>query len=165
MLEHDGLRRARTEDTDRVARLYLASQGTNSTAASRAALDPQVVQRWLRKAVLHDEVWVLEEQYGRLIGMLALSGTELEALDVDPSMRRRGLGRLLVEHAKSRRPGGLRARLAHGRHDARAFLTGHGFHADGRLGGAWEELSWRLSGRTASAAPFRVVSTASGPRV
>lgn len=152
------LRRARSEDAVHISRLYVASQGVDGTAASRAALDPSVVQRWVRASVLHDEVWVLEEEFGRLSGVLVMSGNEVEALDVDPSQRRRGRGARLLGVAKSRRPGGLVARVAEGRSAARTFLERHGFADAGTM------LRWRTPTTTSAAPPFRVVSVASGPR-
>ena len=152
------LRRARSEDASHIARLYVASQGVDGTAASRAALNPSVVHRWLRTSVLHDEVWVLEEEFGRLSGLLVISGNEVEALDVEPSQRRRGRGARLLGVAKSRRPGGLVAQVGAGRTAARTFLEHHGFTDAGAM------LRWRTPATTAAARPFRVVSVASGPR-
>ena len=157
-LDRTVLRRARGEDAAHIARLYIASQGVDSTAASRAALDPAVVQRWVRASVLHDEVWVLEEEFGRLSGILVMSGNEVEALDVDPSQRRRGRGARLLGAAKARRPGGLVARVAAGRTGARTFLEHHGFTDAGAM------LRWRTPTSTSAGRPFRVVSAASGPR-
>lgn len=162
------LRRARNDDAARIARVYIDSQRVNSTAASRASLDSAVVQRWVRTSVIHDEVWVLEEEFGRIVGVLALSGNEIETLDVDPAERRRGHGGRLLALAKSRRPGGLVARVGAGGHAARTFLTHHGFTAPAAPAGAAatgpETLNWRSPGRGSAGRPFRVVSTASGVR-
>ena len=160
--DHIALRRARSEDAARIARLYVDSQTVNSTAASRASLDPATVQRWVRTTIIHDEVWVLEEEFGRLAGVVALSGNEVEALDVDPALRRRGLGRRLLAQAKARRPGGLRARLSQGHGPAHAFLLHHGFTEASTGNGT--VLNWRTPRGGGSGAPFRVVSTASGAR-
>lgn len=167
-VERTVLRRARNDDANRIARVYIDSQRVNSTAASRAALDSAVVQRWVRTSVIHDEVWVLEEEFGRIVGVLALSGSEIEALDVDPAERRRGHGGRLLALAKSRRPGGLVARVGASGAAARTFLTHHGFTAPsaptGSAGSGPVLLNWRSPGGRPGGRPFRVVSTASGVR-
>lgn len=157
------LRRARGEDAAHIARLYISSQGVDGTAASRAALDPSVVQRWVRSSVLHDEVWVMQEEFGQLSGILVVSGNEVEALDVDPSQRRRGRGARLLGVAKSRRPGGLVARVGAGRTAARTFLEHHGFVEQRGLTDAGTTLRWRTPAATTAGRPFRVVPTASRP--
>lgn len=159
--ENTVLRRARSEDAAHIARLYVASQAVGTTAASRAALDPAVVERWVRATVLRDEVWVAEGDFGRLAGVVALSGNELEALDVEPSHRRLGLGGRLIDMAKSRRPGGLVARVGDVRSEACRFLLHHGFTASTRGGGAGDVLRWRTPPRSMSAQPFRVVPASS----
>ena len=161
-LDRTALRRARSEDAARIARLYIASQGVNGTAASRASLDPATVQRWIRTSVIHDEVWVLEEEFGRLAGVLTLSGNELETLDVDPTLRGRGLGSRLLAHAKSRRPGGLTARLTQGRSTARAFLTHHGFVESANANTMM--LTWRTPRGGGAQPPFRVLNGPVGAR-
>lgn len=146
------LRRASLNESDRLARLYLDSQRHVGTAASRGALKDDVAQRWLRKAVIHNEVWVLERQFeesAQLAGMLALTENELDLLDVHPQHRGRGYGEMLIAHAKKRRPGGLRARLSHGKHDARAFLVRHGFTPQKHQSTPWEDLLWGTTVRTA----------------
>jgi len=49
------------------------------------------------------EIWVLTSQEGRSIGFMGLSGAKVEALFLDPDHRRRGGGRLLLDHARRRR--------------------------------------------------------------
>lgn len=146
------LRRATLNESERLSRLYLDSQRYVGTAASRGALSDDVVQRWLRKAVIHNEVWVLErrfEEFAQLAGLLALTEDEIDILDVHPQHRGRGYGALLIAHAKKRRPGGLRARLAHGKADARAFLVQHGFTPQRHQSTPWEDLLWGTTVRTA----------------
>jgi len=151
MTTNVSLRRATLGESDRLARLYLDSQRHVGTAASRGALNDDVAQRWLRKAVIHNEVWVLErtyEEFAQLAGLLALSDDELDILDVHPQHRGRGYGNLLITHAKKRRPGGLRARLSHGKHDERAFLVRHGFTPRKHQTTPWEDLLWGSTVRT-----------------
>ena len=49
------------------------------------------------------ELWVLTTQEGRSIGFMGLSDAKVEALFLDPDHRRRGGGRLLLDHARRRR--------------------------------------------------------------
>ena len=48
------------------------------------------------------ELWVLTDGDGRSIGFMGLSAATVEALFLDPDHRRRGGGRMLLEHARQR---------------------------------------------------------------
>jgi GNAT superfamily N-acetyltransferase len=136
------MRRATTRDVNRLARVYVRSQHEDNSAAGRDGITQETVASWLGKAVASGEVWLLERQYGEFAGVLALSGDELDMLDVAPDLRGRGFGAQLMEQAKSRRPGGLIANVADSRHHARAFLTYHGFHAMRVTLPGIEEFAW-----------------------
>lgn len=78
------------------------------------------------------DIWVavLDE---RLIGVLALEGSEVDRLYVAPEAQGCGVGTALLEHAKSLHPDGLTL-VTHQRNGgARRFYERHGFVA-GKLG-------------------------------
>jgi GNAT superfamily N-acetyltransferase len=156
------LRRANPQDVTRMTRVVVESQRADRGAASRAIVQPSLVERWMRKAVIHDEVWVIEREYGEVAGVLALSGTQLDVLDVTPALRGKGFGRMLVDKAKARRPGGLRARMTGSGHDARRFLLHHGFTSEPSL--VSQELRWRAGAPARDHRPFRIVWTTSAAR-
>lgn len=78
------------------------------------------------------EVWVAVVD-GRIVGVLALDGGEVDRLYVAVGAQGRGIGSALLEHAKGLRPQGLTL-VTHQRNEgARRFYERHGFVA-GKLG-------------------------------
>ena len=68
--------------------------------------DEQVLD-WITNLVLrHADVHVAESD-GVLVGFLALRGDVLEHLYIHPDYQRRGVGSVLLEHAKRLRAGGF----------------------------------------------------------
>lgn len=65
--------------------------------SDRAEIDTEV-QR-LFPAV---PMWVAADENDQPVGLMIMSGSHMEALFIDPSAQRRGIGRLLVEHARKR---------------------------------------------------------------
>ena len=128
------LRRASRDDVDRMARTFVRSQERVGSLADRHGITVDKVSQWMLKALLHDELWLLEREYGEIAGVLALSGDDLDVLDVEPQLRGRGYGTRLLEVAKRRRPGGLVARISARRTEARSFLLQHGFAFAGSAG-------------------------------
>ena len=59
----------------------------------------EIVQRWLPAADT-----VVYEIDGRVVGFLSLIRNEVGAVFVDPDLQRRGIGRELMDDARSRRP-------------------------------------------------------------
>lgn len=149
MSDEVAIRRAVLTETDTLADLYLDSQ---RAVVPETSLDQQTARKWVRKAVVFHEVWVLAGPEGEPVGLLALSERDLEVLDVAPAHRGHGYGTLLMEHAKSSRPGGLRMRLAKGRTDSREFLTRNGFVSQSTQEPYWEDFVWDRSSEPARAA-------------
>ncbi len=153
------LRRATLAEIDALAEVYVDSRVKSGDTATRRSVDPDVVRRWLRKAVIHSEVWVLErvaesdnaesneaegdEPTISIAGVLALSDQDIEALDVAPSFRGLGYGDALITHAKSCRPRGLKARIPSGQRESRDFLVRHGFTPQSTQDSPWDDLVWR----------------------
>jgi GNAT superfamily N-acetyltransferase len=75
-----------------------------------------------------NEVWVVEEQ-SLVIGFASFSEDVLGHLFVAPGAQRRGIGRLLLDHVKQRRPGGFTLWTHQPNAQARAFYEHEGLHA------------------------------------
>ena len=74
------------------------------------------------------DIWVAERG-GRIVGVLALDGNDIDRLYVAPEAQGQSLGTLLLEHAKSLHPEGLTL-VTHQRNlGARRFYERHGFQA------------------------------------
>lgn len=74
------------------------------------------------------EVWVAERQ-GRILGVLAMQGDEVDRLYVDLPTQRQGVGSALLEHAKALCPQGLKLVTLTGNTRACRFYEHHGFVA------------------------------------
>lgn len=77
------------------------------------------------------EVWVAEGEDGDLTGFVGLTGAKVDALFVDPSAHRRGVGRALLAHAFALK-GPLNVDVNTQNHAARAFYDRLGFREVGR---------------------------------
>jgi GNAT superfamily N-acetyltransferase len=64
-----------------------------------------------------------------VVGYIALKGTYIDRLYVDPSMQRMGCGTELLNFAKKLSPGGLHLQMHQRNHRGRAFSEKHGFSA------------------------------------
>jgi GNAT superfamily N-acetyltransferase len=121
------LRRARLDDADAVADVYIPSfrglaflPSLHTEAETRAWVHDVVLRRY--------EVWVAEEE-GRVAGFAALSERTLEQLYVHPDHQGRGLGTELLAKAKKRRPNGFALWTFQRNEGARRFYERHGFRA------------------------------------
>jgi GNAT superfamily N-acetyltransferase len=86
------------------------------------AFEAHEARRVFREVILPScDVWVAAMGAG-VVGFLALKGSYVDRLYVDPSEQRRGFGTRLVEHAKRCQPFGLWLHTV-----ARAFYERHGF--------------------------------------
>ena len=140
---HDAsLRRALRDDVASMAHVYVRSQQRVGTAADRHGITYDAVEQWMLKALLQDEIWLLEREHREIVGLVAMTRNELDVLDVDPHLQGRGYGTRLIELAKAKRPGGLVARVSQRRGDASRFLRHHGFVPVGAAVGGVETLVW-----------------------
>jgi GNAT superfamily N-acetyltransferase len=120
------LRRADVADADAVAHVWLRSFDAALPSVRRAHTDDEV-RTWLRRVVIGTlETWVVVAD-GAVAAVMALDGDDLDQLYLDPDWRGRGIGDLLVMHAKSRRPAGLRLWTFQVNTPARRFYKRHGF--------------------------------------
>ena len=74
------------------------------------------------------DVWLVEEG-GRIAGFLAMQGSYVDRLYVEPARQRRGLGAALVAHAKQLSPCGLELHTHQQNRTGRAFYESLGFAA------------------------------------
>jgi GNAT superfamily N-acetyltransferase len=74
------------------------------------------------------DIWIAE-QGGRILGVLAMNGDEIDRLYVDTELHGQGVGTLLLDHVKTLSPGGLRLVTLQGNERARRFYERHGFSA------------------------------------
>ena len=91
------IRPSRPEEVDSLITIWRrAVDATHDFLAldDRAAIDVEVQQ--LFQTV---PMWVAVDEADRPVGFMILSGGEMQALFIDPASHRRGVGRLLVEHA------------------------------------------------------------------
>lgn len=120
------LRPAELADVEALVELHLSS--------SRQAMPwlPQLHTReetvwWMSHQVLGRlRVWVAESE-GQVVGYAALGPGELEQLYVRPGYQGRGVGHLLLEHAKALEPQGLGLWVFQRNTRARTFYEAHGF--------------------------------------
>jgi ribosomal protein S18 acetylase RimI-like enzyme len=99
------LRRARPDDADAVADVYIPSFA-GLTFLPKLHTDTET-RAWIRDVVLRrHEVWVAEED-GSVVGFAALSERTLEQLYVHPDHQGRGVGTALLAKARQRRPRGF----------------------------------------------------------
>jgi putative acetyltransferase len=81
------------------------------------------------------EVWVAEDR-GRLLGFAGLSSGWLDHLYIDPGAQGRGYGSLLLQHAKSLQPQGIRLWVFQKNAGARRFYERHGFRLENMTDGS-----------------------------
>jgi putative acetyltransferase len=118
--------------SDRDALLDIWQRSVRATHAFLTESDIQSMIPLVRNVALAElELWVLCAEGGRAIGFLGLSGSKLEALFLAPEQRRRGGGRLLVEHARHLK-GPLTVDVNEQNPEAVVFYLALGFRVVGR---------------------------------
>jgi len=122
------LRVAGPDDASDVADLVIASRHASVPHYPPLVHPDHDVQRWVREELVpHEEVWLAESAGGELLAVMALTSTWLEHLHVRPDLTGRGVGSLLVEHAKRLQPQGLQLWVFESNVRAVAFYQRHGF--------------------------------------
>lgn len=117
------LRPARPEDAPAVAALFRASYGTLTFLPT---LHTDEEDRRHFASVVHErEVWLCEDE-DELVGFAALTEELLTDLYVRPDRLGEGIGTLLLDRAKERRPKGFRFWVFQRNERARRFYERHG---------------------------------------
>jgi L-amino acid N-acyltransferase YncA len=162
------IRRARPEESDAVAELLWAvrAQSLELGFIPKGIHPLDDVRRWMREIVFsRDEVWVAEAA-GSLVGMLVLRQPDwIEHLYIDAPATGRGLGRRLLEVARSELTGDqIQLWTFQSNDGARRFYERHGFVAVQTTDGDNEEQApdvryvWRrVRHRAATAADLPAV--------
>ena len=118
------LRRAVETDAEAAAEVFLRARA-EMRYLPRLHTDDET-RAFFRDVVMREqEVWVADVA-GRVVGFIALSDAMIEHLYVAPGEQGRGVGRTLLDHAKSRRPGGLELWVFRDNAGARRFYERHG---------------------------------------
>jgi ribosomal protein S18 acetylase RimI-like enzyme len=73
-----------------------------------------------------NDIWVYEQQ-DKIWGFIALQGSYIDRLYVDPNHQGKGVGSALLDHAKNICPAYLSLHTHQANHDARAFYEQAGF--------------------------------------
>jgi len=127
---HNSLRPARREEFGDLTRIWKAAvEATHGfvTADEIAGWEPRIASEFLPSC----EVTVAPSDGGEPLGFIGVAGGSLEMLFVDPDFHGRGIGRQLVEHVQSERPG-LIVEVNEDNPGAVAFYERLGFEITGR---------------------------------
>jgi ribosomal protein S18 acetylase RimI-like enzyme len=132
------IRRADLRDASTVAELWLQSFRAAMPSVRIAHTDDQV-RHWIRDVVIEQhETWLIclgDE----IAGMMTLNDGDIDQLYLSPSRRGQGLGGMLIAHAKTRQPDGLRLWSFQVNDAAVAFYRRHGFRETARTDGSRNE--------------------------
>jgi ribosomal protein S18 acetylase RimI-like enzyme len=125
-VEQLSVERASEGDAAGIAKLYLASRTDALPYLHRVHTDPEVYA-WISDVVLkRRETWVARLK-GDIVGFMVLVGDELDQLYVLPEHYRSGIGRKLLDLAKTRSPVRLHLYTFQRNVRARAFYEAQGF--------------------------------------
>jgi len=118
----------RDEDRDVLAKLWLDSWRSTGLPVAKLATEAGNYDRIGRELATGWEAHLAWDE-DHLVGFLALKPATgcLDQLFVLPEARGRGIGRLLLDFAKARLPGGLWLSTAEDNHRARRFYERNGF--------------------------------------
>lgn len=123
------VRPALVEETDRLATLFSATRAASVPSMPPAVHSAEEDRVWIADQLSGSaEIWVAEDG-GELVGFLLLEGDWLHSLYVGPRHQGQGVGSVLVELAKSLRPGGLGLWVFESNVGARRLYERHGFVA------------------------------------
>lgn len=132
------VRPARPADADAVADVHLAARREAMPYLPELYTESET-RDWVREVVLvRDEVHVAEVD-GRVVGFVALAGSVLEHLYVEPEAQSRGIGGALLALAKELRPEGFDLWVFQRNEQARAFYERRGLRLVELTDGAGNE--------------------------
>lgn len=132
------IRRALATDAVDVAELFIASQADALPFLARLHTPDETRNFIISNVFVQCDVWVAEE--GRhIVGMMAINRSHIDHLYLQPGSYRRGIGTLLLDHAKTLHPEGLTLFAFEVNTRACAFYLHHGFRAAERGDGSGNE--------------------------
>jgi GNAT superfamily N-acetyltransferase len=132
------IRRAGPDDARPVADVYLASFRAALPTVRLAHTDDQI-RAWIRDRLIPEtECWVATEADG-VVAMLSLTPGRIDQLYVAPDWHGRGIGRRLLDLAKSRAGGNLELWTFQVNERARRFYERNGFEAVEQTDGSGNE--------------------------
>lgn len=123
------VRPATDADADALATLFLDARTASYPAIPAPVHPPDEVRRWWRGRLEAPgcEVWLAEEDAGEPLGLLLLESDWLHSLYVAPDRTGEGIGSLLLDLAKTRRPRRLGLWVFTTNTGAQRFYARHGF--------------------------------------
>ena len=134
------IREAATADGPALAELMVQARRAAIPAIPHSIHDPEDMRWWMTTVVLPEcEVWLVEEPPGPPLGILVLKDDWVEQLFIAPSRTGEGLGSLLLNQAKARRPSALRLWTFQSNVRAHKFYEHHGFSVVERTDGSGNE--------------------------
>ena len=124
------VRPATPEDAPACAEVFTASRRAAATAFPAALHTSEEDRAFVAGRVRDGEVWVavvpVDDGVDRVVGLLDLDGDWVHSLYVDPHSQRQGVGAVLLDLAKARRPDGFGLWVFVSNTRARAFYRRHG---------------------------------------
>ena len=132
------IRKAMATDAADVAELFIASQADALPFLARLHTPDETRGFIISNVFVQCEVWVAEEER-RIVGMMAINGSHIDHLYLQPGFYRRGIGTMLLAQAKALHPQGLTLFAFEVNKRACAFYTHHGFIAAERGDGSGNE--------------------------
>ena len=134
------LRPAGAEDAEALATLFLEAREAAYPSIPPLVHPPDDVRRWLRSRLDADEVelW-LAERDAVPVALMLLEDAWLHSLYVAPGLTGQGIGALLLDLAKTRRPEGLGLWVFETNVEAQRFYRRHGFRVVRRTDGTENE--------------------------
>lgn len=134
------LRPAGPQDASALADLFVAAREAAYPAMPRSIHGPEEVHAWFGRVLGDDrhETW-LAEHGADVVGYLVLAEGWLDSIYVRPDLTGRGIGAVLLDLAKSLRPGGFGLWVFESNEPARRFYRRHGLVELRRTDGADNE--------------------------
>jgi GNAT superfamily N-acetyltransferase len=121
------IRRALPGEARGLAALWIASRASSVPSIPPTIHTDEEVHQWFAEVVLPTrEVWVADGPH-ELVALMVLDDEWIDQLYVDPASTRGGIGGALLDHAKARRPNGLKLWTFQDNLHARRFYERHGF--------------------------------------
>jgi ribosomal protein S18 acetylase RimI-like enzyme len=145
------VRPADADDAEALATLFTEAREAAYPSMPRPVHPPADVRRWFRSRVEDEdaEVW-LAERDAVPVAVLLLEDSWLHSLYVAPGLTGQGIGTVLVDLAKSLRPGGIGLWVFESNQGAQRFYRRHGFRVVRRTDGSENEekepdieMAWR----------------------